>query len=80
MYQNKNFFDLYKRNKSCKTFVIAEAGVHHGCNLNTAKKLIDTAAQAGADAIKFQTYKSDTLVTYWAPKYWQRNNDEQEET
>ena len=31
-------------------------------------------AEAGADTIKFQTYKVDTLVTHWAPTYWEQNN------
>ncbi len=44
-------------------FIIAEAGVNHNGNLKLAKKLIDVAAQAGADAIKFQTFDPKTLVT-----------------
>ena len=80
MNQNRNFMDLYKKNKSCKTFIIAEAGVHHGCRLDTAKKFIDAAARAGADAIKFQTYKANTLVTTWAPIYWQHSNSLQNGT
>jgi len=51
-------------------FVIAEAGVNHGCDLAVAKEMIRRAKAAGADAIKFQTYKADTLVTRWAPRYW----------
>ncbi|NQT32342.1 MAG: N-acetylneuraminate synthase, partial [Candidatus Omnitrophica bacterium] len=38
-----------------KIFIIAEAGVNHNGDLETAKKLIDVAAEAGADAVKFQT-------------------------
>ena len=49
-------------------FFIAEAGVNHNGNLDTAKKLIDIAADAGADAIKFQTFSADRLVTPEASK------------
>ncbi len=50
--------------------IIAEAGVNHGCDMDTALKMIDEAAAAGADAIKFQTYCAETLTTRWAPRYW----------
>ena len=46
-----------------KTFIIAEAGVNHNGSLLLAKKLIDTAVESGADAVKFQTWKTDLLVT-----------------
>lgn len=45
-----------------KVFIIAEAGVNHNGDLNIARKLIDVATEAGADAIKFQTFKADQLV------------------
>ncbi|MGE4518736.1 MAG: N-acetylneuraminate synthase [Desulfobacteraceae bacterium] len=45
-----------------KVFIIAEAGVNHNGNLETAKKMIDEAAAAGADAVKFQAFKADKLV------------------
>lgn len=67
----ENFLQRFKKNNPCKTLVIAEAGVHHGCNIETGKRIIDAAAKASADVIKFQTYKADTLVTQWAPTYWQ---------
>ena len=41
-----------------KVFIIAEAGVNHNGDINLAKKLIDIAAKAGADAVKFQTFKA----------------------
>ena len=44
-------------------FIIAEAGVNHNGDINIAKKLVDAAKYAGADAIKFQTFKSENLVT-----------------
>ena len=45
------------------TFIIAEAGVNHNGDINLAKKLIDTAVDAGVDAVKFQTWKTELLVT-----------------
>lgn len=45
-----------------KAFIIAEAGVNHNGNMETARKLIDVAAAAGADAVKFQTFKAENLV------------------
>src|SRR3989344_1298486 len=44
-------------------FIIAEAGINHNGSFKVAKKLIDEAALAGADAIKFQTFNPDTLAT-----------------
>lgn len=44
-------------------FIIAEAGVNHNGKLGLAKKLIDIAVDAGADAVKFQTYKSEDVAT-----------------
>ena len=44
------------------TFIVAEAGVNHCGDINTAKKLIDLASKAGADAIKFQTFKTENLI------------------
>ena len=44
------------------TFIIAEVGSNHDCKLRQAKKLIDAAADAGADAVKFQTFLADKLV------------------
>lgn len=49
-------------------FIIAEAGVNHNGSLEIAKALIDVAAQSGADAVKFQTFKADKLVSKTAQK------------
>ena len=51
-----------------KIFIIAEAGVNHNGNLDTAQKMVDVAAEAGADAIKFQTFKADKVIVRNAPK------------
>lgn len=53
------------------TYIIAEAGVNHNNSLKRAKELIVKAAKAGADAIKFQTYKAGKLVTKTAPRFWE---------
>ena len=53
----KNFFKNLN-----KTFVIAEIGVNHNNNISLAKKLIKNAKLAGADAVKFQTFKAANLV------------------
>ncbi len=49
-------------------FIIAEAGVNHNGSIELAKALIDVAAQAGTDAVKFQTFKADKLVSKTAQK------------
>ena len=51
-----------------KTFIIAEAGVNHNGSLETAKKLVEVAAKAGCDAVKFQTFKAEKLVSKGASK------------
>ena len=51
-----------------KTIIIAEAGVNHNGDIETAKRLIDVAADAGVDYVKFQTFKADKLVSKVAKK------------
>jgi N-acetylneuraminate synthase len=51
-----------------KTLVIAEAGVNHNGCVKRAKALIEVAKEAGADIVKFQTFRAETLVTRSAPK------------
>lgn len=48
--------------------IIAEAGVNHNGDINTAKQLIDVAAKAGADFVKFQTFKTEKNICINAPK------------
>ena len=63
-----------------KCFIIAEAGVNHNGDINLAKKLIFEAKKAGADCVKFQTFKADEVVTEDAPKarYQIKNTDPNE--
>lgn len=51
-----------------KVIIIAEAGVNHNGDLELAKKLIDVAVEAGVDYVKFQTFKSESLVSKFAKK------------
>lgn len=56
--------------KIYKPYVIAEAGVNHEGSMQIAKRLVDEAMLGGADAIKFQTYKANTLASKDSPAYW----------
>lgn len=51
-----------------RTYIIAEAGVNHNGSLETAKQLIDVASEARADAVKFQTFKTENVISRNAPK------------
>ena len=51
-----------------RTYIIAEAGVNHNGSLELAKKMIDAAVDAGADVIKFQTFKAEKVVSKYAQK------------
>ena len=50
-------------------YVIAEAGSNHNRDLDTARRLVDVAAEAGADAVKFQTYSGRTLYSTKTPRF-----------
>ena len=63
-----------------RTLIIAEAGVNHNGDLKLAKQLIDAAAEAGADLVKFQTFNADRQATRTAKKadYQTRTTDSKE--
>ena len=64
-----------------KVLIIAEAGVNHNGSIDLAKKLIDVAADSGADAVKFQTFKAENLATLYAKKAnYQKNLTSQKES
>ena len=51
-----------------KTFIIAEAGVNHNGSIELAKKLVDIAFMAKCDAVKFQTFKAENVISKYAKK------------
>ena len=63
-----------------KVFVIAEAGVNHNGDINIAKKLVDVAVEAKVDAVKFQTFRAESLVCKNAQKaeYQMETTDKKE--
>ena len=56
-----------------RPYIIAEAGVNHENSIEIAERMIVTAALAGANAVKFQTYKSEKLAAADSPVYWNSN-------
>lgn len=61
-----------------KTIIIAEAGVNHNGSMDIARQLIDVAAHAGVDYVKFQTFKTENLVSIDAPTAEYQKNATQE--
>lgn len=65
-----DFLDNYNPKTLVRPYIIAEAGVNHEGSMDLAKRLIDEAAEGGAHAIKFQTYKAETIASKDSPYYW----------
>ena len=70
---------LWELLRSGKPFFIAEAGVNHLGSLALGERLIKEAADAGANAIKFQSYKAKNLCTRDAPRFWDWDGEVEEE-
>ncbi|MGN8224834.1 N-acetylneuraminate synthase family protein [Gracilimonas sp. BCB1] len=65
-----DLFNNPPKREIVRPYIIAEAGVNHEGSMDTAKRLIDEAKEGGADAIKFQTYKAETIASKDSPAYW----------
>lgn len=72
------FKEYFKDPKLYRPFVIAEAGVNHEGSMELAKRLIDEAKEGGAHAIKFQTYKAETIASKNSPSYWDTTKESTE--
>tara|TARA_B100001059_G_C17838713_1_gene590256 strand:- start:5261 stop:6307 length:1047 start_codon:yes stop_codon:yes gene_type:complete len=57
-------------NKFQEPYILAEGGVNHEGSIKNAIKMIDQAAEGGADGIKFQYYKAEKLASIYSPAYW----------
>ena len=73
----KNLFDEFSASSDqwVRPYLIAEAGVNHEGNMELAKRLVDEAAEGGAQAIKFQTYKAETIASRDSPSYWNTDKE-----
>ncbi len=61
-----------KKFRNQNPYIIAEVGVNHEGDIDTAKRLIELAKEGGAHAVKFQTYKANSLVIKDSPAYWDK--------
>ena len=67
-----------KEGSIVKPYVIAEVGVNHEGSMSTAKRLVDEAKEGGANAVKFQSYKAETLASKHSPAYWDTTKESTE--
>ncbi|MEI6255835.1 MAG: N-acetylneuraminate synthase family protein, partial [Planctomycetota bacterium] len=65
-----NQASAFRRRTGSGPYVIAEIGVNHEGSLDLARRLVELAASAGADCVKFQTYKAETLASKDSRSYW----------
>ena len=67
--------------KKSNVFIIAEAGVNHNGSIDLAKKLIDHASLAGVNAVKFQTFIAENVISKYAEKAeYQKNSTGENES
>ena len=62
-------------NNLISPYVIAEIGVNHEGSMEKAKQMIDQAKAGGANAVKFQSYKAETLASKNSPAYWDQTKE-----
>lgn len=67
--------EAFRRREGSGPYVLAEIGVNHEGDLDTALRLIDEAARGGADGVKFQTYKAEKLAARNSPSYWNLDSE-----
>ena len=75
--QIKEIFDNFNIFQSpiVNPYIIAEVGVNHEGSMKLAKCLVDEAKEGGADAVKFQSYKAETLASKDSPSYWDTDEE-----
>jgi len=61
--------------KLYKPYIIAEIGVNYEGSIQLAKRLVNEAKEGGADAVKFQSYKAETIASKDSPSYWDTNKE-----
>lgn len=66
---------INQNNDSIMPFIIAEIGVNHEGSMEKAKLMIDQAKYSGANAVKFQSYKAETLASKKSPAYWDQTKE-----
>ncbi len=79
-FNKKIYIDKKEISENSPVFIIAEAGVNHGGDIELAKRMISLAAETGADAVKFQTFRTEHLILSNVKKapYQQKTTDSEE--